>query len=158
MSPAAVPLNHLKQLREQTQAPLLECRAALEAAGGDFERAAAILRQRGSALASKRADKSAREGRVESYIHLGKIGVLVEVNCETDFVAKTPEFAAFCKDVAMQVAAAQPASVAALLAQPFIKDEALTIRDHLNALVAKTGEKVVISRFTRFQLGDAPHP
>ena len=149
------PLAQLKTLREQTQAPLLECRAALEEADGDFERAAAILRGRGSALASKRADKTAREGRVEAYTHLGKIGVLVEVNCETDFVAKTPEFAAFCKDVAMQVAANQPESVEALLAQPFIKNEALTIRDHLNSLVAKTGEKVVISRFTRFQLGHA---
>ena len=149
-----VPLNQLKTLREQTQAPLLECRAALEEAGGDFERAAAILRARGSSLALQRAAKSAHEGRVEAYAHLGKIGVLVEVNCETDFVAKTPEFAAFCKDLAMHIAAAQPASVEALLAQPFIKDEALTIRDHLNSLVAKTGEKVVISRFTRFQLGD----
>lgn len=155
MSKAAIPFNQLKTLREQTQAPLLECRAALEAAGGDFKRAAAILRNRGGALASKRAEKSVREGRIEAYVHLGKIGVLVEVNCETDFVAKTPEFEAFCKDVAMQVAAAQPASVEALLAQPFIKDESLTIRDHLNSLVAKTGEKVVIHRFTRFQLGGA---
>ena len=153
MSKAAVPFNQLKMLRERTQAPLLECRAALEEAAGDFERAAAILRNRGSALASQRAEKSAREGRIEAYSHLGKIGVLVEVNCETDFVAKTQEFEAFCKDVAMQVAAAQPASVEALLAQPFIKNESLTIRDHLNSLVAKTGEKVVIHRFTRFQLG-----
>lgn len=154
MSKAVVPLNQLKTLREQTQAPLMECRAALEEAGGDFEKAAALLRARGSSLAAKRADKAAREGRVEAYTHLGKIGVLVEVNCETDFVAKTPEFATFCKDVAMQVAATQPASVEALLTQPFIKDESLTIRDHLNSLVAKTGEKVVVGRFTRFQLGD----
>ena len=151
----AVPLDQLKTLREQTQAPLLECRAALEEAQGDFERAAAILRGRGSALSAKRAEKTAREGRVEAYTHLGKIGVLVEVNCETDFVANTPEFAAFCKDVAMQVAAAHPASVESLLTQPFIKNEALTIRDLLNSLVAKTGEKIVISRFTRFQLGEA---
>ena len=154
MSKTDVSLNHLKTLREQTQAPLLECRAALEEAGGNFERAAAILRRRGSALASKRADKAAREGRIEAYVHLRKIGVLVEVNCETDFVAKTSEFETFCKDVAMQVAAVQPASVEALLAQPFIKNETLTIRDHLNSLVAKTGEKIIISRFARFQLGE----
>ena len=156
MSKADVSLNQLKTLREQTQAPLLACRAALEAAGGDVTQAAAILRNRGNALASQRADKSASEGRIEAYSHLGKIGVLVEVNCETDFVAKTPEFEAFCKDVAMQVAATHPASVEALLAQPFIKIETLTIRDHLNSLVAKTGEKIVIGRFTRFRLGETP--
>ena len=150
----AVSLPDLKRLREATQAPLMDCRSALEAARGDVAKAAALLRERGSHVAAKRADKTAREGRIEAYVHLGKIGVLVEVNCETDFVAKTPEFAAFCRDVAMQVAATQPPSVEALLTQPFIKDEALTIRDHLNSLVAKTGEKIVISRFTRFLLGD----
>ena len=153
MSPAT-PLAQLKTLREETQAPLLECRAALEEAAGDLERARAILRDRGQAVSAQRAGKTAREGRIEAYVHLGKIGVLVEVNCETDFVAKTPEFAAFCKDVAMQVAAQSPASANALLAQPCIKDAALTVRDYLNSLVAKTGEKIVISRFTRFQLGD----
>ena len=153
---AAIPLAQLKTLREETQAPLLECRAALEAAAGDMERARALLRERGQAVAAKRADKSARDGRIEAYAHLGKIGVLVEVNCETDFVAKTPEFALFCRDVAMQIAAQSPSSVDVLLTQPFIKDESLTVRDYLNSLIAKTGEKIVISRFTRFRLGDQP--
>ena len=150
------PLHQLKLLREQTQAPLMDCRAALEAAQGDLGRATEILRARGGSLAAQRAGKATREGRVEAYAHLGKIGVLIEVNCETDFVAKTPEFAAFCKDVAMQIAAVPSETVAALLDQPFIKNEALTIRDLLNSLVAKTGEKIVISRCTRFRLGEQP--
>lgn len=154
MSPAT-PLAQLKTLRAETQAPLLECRAALEEAAGDLERARSILRARGQTLTAQRAGKTAREGRIEAYAHLGKIGVLVEVNCETDFVAKTPEFGLFCKEIAMHVAAQAPASVDVLLTQPFIKDAALTVRDYLNSLVAKTGEKIVISRFTRFQLGDS---
>jgi len=151
----AVSLTQLKALREQTQAPLHECRSALAAAHGDLAQATAILRARGRTLAAKRADKTTAEGCVEAYAHLGKIGVLVEINCETDFVAKTEEFRAFCTDVALQVAACPPTSVEQLLSQPFIKNESLTIRDHLDSLVAKTGEKILIRRFARFQLGDA---
>ena len=128
----------------------------------------------GAAIAKTRQGRTAAQGRVESYVHHdGRLAVLVEVNCETDFVARTPEFAQFCKDVAMQVAAMGPHYVrredaprdggqsaaqlqaVCLLEQPFVKDAGVTVGDLLKALIAKTGENVVIRRFARFAVGEA---
>ena len=104
--------GEVKKLREATNAGMMDCKKALQECDGDFDEAAQWLREKGIAAAAKRADREASEGRIESYIHLGgKIGVMVEVNCETDFVAKTDEFIGFCKDVCLQVCSASPSWV-----------------------------------------------
>lgn len=165
----------IKELRSITSCGVIECKKALEEAKGDMKAALEILRKRGMQLAAKRADRVARQGKVEFYIHAGgKIGVLVEINCETDFVARNEEFQKFAKDVAMQVAAMNPGYIkkedvpketiekegadfykqGCLLEQPFIKDATVTIGDCLVSLIAKTGENIVIRRFTRYQLGE----
>ena len=108
----AVTTEMIKQLRELTGAGVLDCKKALEETNGDFEAASEILKQKGLAAAAKKLDRDAGDGLVEAYIHAGsKLGVLVEINCETDFVARTKEFQAFCHDVAMQIAAASPSWV-----------------------------------------------
>jgi len=176
-----VSVDAIKALREQTGAPLGDVRSALEAAKGDPAKATELLKQKGFEAARKRQGRATRLGRVDSYVHHdGRVGVLVEVNCETDFVARLPEFQQFCKDIAMQVASQHPLAVkpedltprqreaakqlgktpqeftseACLLEQPFIKDQGQTITQYLTALIAKTGENIVIRRFVRFALGE----
>jgi len=176
-----VSLAAIKTLREKTGAPIGNVRSALEEAGGDLSKANEILRQKGFEAAKKRQERVTSAGRVESYIHHnGGVGVLIEVNCETDFVARTPEFQQFCREIAMHIASQSPVVVkkddltpkqledakaigktpeqfareAALLEQPFIKDQGQTIGQLLTALIAKTGENVVIRRFCRFALND----
>lgn len=108
----AITAEMVKELRELTGAGILDCKKALEAAGGDREKAAVILREKGLAVAAKKADRVTADGRVEAYVHPGnKLAALVEVNCETDFVARTEQFIAFCHDLAMQVAASNPSWV-----------------------------------------------
>lgn len=160
-------MDAIKALRERTNAPLGDVKAALESSGGDEAKALEWLRRRGAQVAAKRQGRAAAQGRVEAYQHHdNRIAAMVEVNCETDFVARTPEFAQFCRDVAMQVAAMSPQTVepkagaeasGALLGQPFIKDQGTTIGELLKALIAKTGENVVIRRFERFAVGEATH-
>ena len=168
-----VSLDAVKALRDKTSASINDCRRALESAGGDERKALELLRQRGAQIAKTRQGRTAAQGRVESYVHHdGRLAALVEVNCETDFVARTPEFLQFCKDVAMQVAAMSPQYVrkedapsagahsgeglraACLLEQPFVKDAGVTVGDLLKALIAKTGENVVIRRIARFAVGE----
>ena len=166
---AAVTNEMVKQLRESSRAGVMDCKRALEDADGDLEKAAAILREKGIAAAAKRAERETNQGVVQSYIHAGgRIGVLVEVNCETDFVAKTDEFTGLARDIAMQIAAMNPLVVnvddrtpemegrdeeIVLLSQPFIKDSGRTIGDMVKDAIAKTGENVRVSRFVRFELG-----
>ena len=169
----------IKTIREKTQAPLGAIRKALEAAHGNEARALQILREQGASVALKRAGRAAGEGRIEAYIHHdGKVGAIVEVNCETYFVARTPEFQQFCRDLAMQVTAKHPQYLAkdevkpehiassgmaapaflqeaCLLEQPFIKDAGQTIGQYVEAMSAKTGERVVVKRFLRLQVGGA---
>ena len=168
-----ISLEAIKALREKTSASFNDVRAALESARGDEAKALELLRARGAQIAEKRQGRATGQGRVESYVHHdGRLAALVEVNCETDFVARTPEFLQFCRDVAMQVAAmsprylrpedvptneradAQELKASCLLEQPFVKDQGLTVRDLLQALIAKTGENVVIHRFARFAIGE----
>jgi len=177
MAKRSVSLDAIKALREKTSASLNDVRKALEAAEGDEAKALAWLRQRGAHMAQARQDRATGQGRVESYIHHdGRLGAVVEVNCETDFVARTPEFAQFCRDVAMHVAAMNPRYVRkedagssaprdadsvkalCLLEQPFVKDQGTTINHLLEGLIAKTGERVVIRRFARFAVGEALPP
>lgn len=163
-----VPLEAIKELRERTGAGVLECKNALVDAGGDVERAMALLKEKGLFLAEKRASRATREGLVEAYIHTGgRIGALVEVNCETDFVARTDDFKELAHNLAMQVAASEPKCVSpeeavmgddpaetCLLLQPFIKEPQKTIQDLINEARAKFGENIRVRRFARFQLGD----
>ncbi len=166
---AAVTTAMIKQLRETTGAGVMDAKRALDATGGNLDKAKEIIREQGLARADKRSERETRQGKVESYLHAGgRIGVLVELNCETDFVANTDEFKGLARNVAMQIAAMNPAVVSVedrkpehegsdvevcLLSQPYIKDGSRTIADLVKDVVAKTGENVRVSRFVRFELG-----
>jgi elongation factor Ts len=158
----------IKQLRELTGAGVMDCKRALEEADCDVAKAQSIIQAQGMARAEKRAGREASQGVIESYIHQGRIGALVELNCETDFVARTDDFRALARDIAMQVASmspkyvskdeippndATPVSELALLEQPFIRDGSRTIGQLVIETSAKTGEKVAVRRFARFELG-----
>ncbi len=189
----------VKELRDRTGAGMMDCKRALQETGGDVEAAVDLLRSKGAAKAAKRVGKSANEGTVAGYIHHGgRIGVLVELNCETDFVANTPDFQTLARNIAMHVAASNPIAVGAenvdpqlvererriyaeqasregkpdhirnriiegklskffkdrvLLDQPYIKDPDRSVGDLITEVSAKTGEKVEVARFTRFQVG-----
>ncbi|MFH0913290.1 MAG: elongation factor Ts [Candidatus Omnitrophota bacterium] len=171
-----ISLESIKELREMTCASVSNCQQALKDAKGDVEKAAGLLRKRGLEIAAKKQDRAAKEGRIEAYVHHGnKIGVLLEVNCETDFVARNSDFCQFTKDIAMQIAASNPAYIKkedvpakiikgeedkerfykdnCLLEQAFIKDPALSIKDYLGSLIGKIGENIVIRQFARYKIG-----
>ncbi len=166
----AVTVELIKTLREQTGAGISDCKKALEDSAGDLDKAAEALRQRGFEQAAKRADRETSQGLVESYIHTGgRVGALVQLGCETDFVARTDEFRALAHDIAMQVAAMspvylseeekeegddRPAAQVCLLQQPFIKDGSRTLADLVRETAAQTGENVRIVHFRRLALGE----
>lgn len=173
MSRKPVRLDDLKALRAETSASVNDCRLALESSGGDLPKARDFLRQRGLQIAEKRQGRATSQGRVEAYVHHdGRLAALVEVNCETDFVARSPEFVQLCRDMAMHVAAMTPRYVgrdevpqdtpvspeelrtSCLLEQPFVKDQGIAVQDLLKALIAKTGENIVIRRFVQFTVGE----
>jgi len=197
---ASINAKDVAELRRRSGAGMMDCKKALAETGGDFDKAIEWLRAHGAARADKRADRSATQGLIESYVHhSGKLGVLVEINCETDFVARTEDFRQVARDVAMHIAAAAPLAVSAdqlpaevvererriyteqvaqegkpeairakivegklkkfyaesvLLDQPFVKDDSRTVGDVVKELSGKTGEKVVVRRFVRYQLGE----
>lgn len=196
----AITADEVKKLRDKTGAGFKDCKAALEQCAGDFEAAVDSLRKKGIAVATKKADKAAEQGIVASYIHAGdQVGVMVEVNCQTDFAARTPQFREFAHNVAMQIAAMRPRWVSredvpeeamlreravlieqakaegkpeniaekmvegrirkfyeenCLLDQKYIRDDSMTINDLLLDLTGKTGERVMVRRFVRFQVGE----
>ncbi len=196
---SAISATMVKELRDKTGAGIMDCKEALAECEGDMEKAIDFLRKKGLATAAKRAGRATSEGTVQSYIHLGgKIGVMVEVDCETDFVAKTDDFIEFAKNLAMHIAATNPVGITSddvpevvidrekaiyrdqalemgkpekmidkiidgkmnkffkdscLLNQQYVKDPDKTIADYLNEVIAKTGEKITIKRFARFQVG-----
>ncbi|HEX6587529.1 MAG TPA: translation elongation factor Ts [Longimicrobiales bacterium] len=195
----AISAGTVKELRERTGAGMMECKKALEEANGDIEAAIDLLRAKGAAKAAKRAGKETSEGAIGSYVHMGgKIGVLIEVNCETDFVARTDSFQALVRDLAMHIAASNPLGVSdadiapeviereravfleqvkqegkpenmhdkivegklkrffkdvTLMAQPFVKNPEQTIEQLVTEVSSKTGERIVIRRFVRYELG-----
>jgi elongation factor Ts len=199
-----ISMDLVKDLRQRTGAGVMDCRTALQEAKGNVEGAIDYLRRKGLATAAKKAGRIATDGLVSSYIHAGgKIGVLVEINCETDFVARTDDFQTFVKNMAMQIAAANPQyirreevpeevlekerqiyrtqamesgkpekvidkivdgkmerfySETCLLEQTYIKDSDQTVREVLEAMIAKIGENISIRRFARFQLGEGLTP
>ena len=165
----AVSTEAVKELRQRMGAGVMECKRALEEADGDMERAAEILRQRGLALAEARAHRHTTQGLVECYIHAGgRIGAMVELNCETDFVARTDTFKVLAHDLAMQVAATGPLFISpddlppgtegdpseiCLLLQPYIRDPSRTIQELISEAIAQTKENIQVRRFARFELG-----
>lgn len=160
-----------------TSASISDCKKALHDAGGDIKKAAQLLRKRGLEIAAKKQGRAAKEGRVEAYVHLGnKIGVLLEVDCETDFVARNSEFTQFTKDIALQIAACDPVYIkkedvhegvlkeekdkeqfyknSCLLEQVFIKDPGMTVKDYLGNIIAKLNENIFVRRFIRYKIGE----
>lgn len=145
----------VKNLRDKTGAGMMDCKKALDEAQGDLVKAEALVMERGLAKAEKKADRETKEGFVASYVHTtGKVGVLVELLCETDFVGRNEEFRALAKDIAMQVAAMNPADVAELLKQPYIKDSSYTIETLIKQLSGKIGENISLGRFVRLGVGE----
>lgn len=151
----AVTVDQIKSLRAKTGAGIHDVKAALEASDGSEEKAIAWLKEKGLSTAAKKADRSTNQGLIETYIHGGgRIGAMVEVNCETDFVARNEDFKAFVHDLALQIAAMKPENVEELLTQEFFKDPSKTIQDLLTETIAKIGENIKINRIARFELGE----
>lgn len=148
-----ISLDLLKKLREETSAGVSDCRAALEDAGGDFEKAKKLLEARGIEKAAKKEGKETSQGRVEAYVHNGKVGVLVEIRCETDFVARTDDFKFLAHELALQIAAMSPKDVVALLASAYIRNASLTVGELIKTTIAKVGENITVARFSRMELG-----
>jgi len=160
----------IKGLREKTGAGVMSCRSALMQAQGDIEKAIQILKEQNLVQVEKKSQRATTQGLIESYVHAGgRIGVLVEVNCETDFVARTDVFKELVHNLAMQVAALSPLYISkeelpqgsdldpqtvCLLDQPFIRDTTRTVRDIVNEAIGKTGENIKIRRFVRYELGE----
>ena len=165
-----VSVDTIKTLRERTSAGVMDCKRALVESNGDLDKAEEILARMGIASAVKKSSRTTNEGLIESYIHSGgRIGVIVEINCETDFVARTDDFKELAHDVAMQIAAMAPLYVdsedipddsepgdqeSVLMLQPFIKDPTKSIKDLVSESVGKLGENIKVRRFTRFSLGE----
>jgi len=145
--------EQVKQLRQKTNFSVMECKKALEKAKGDEKEASKILEAKGQEKAAKKSQREAKEGLIEAYIHNNdKLGVLLELNCETDFVAKNSQFRELAHDLAMHIAAMDPQNVKELLSQPFIKDEQKTIQDLINEAIAKLGENIKIGEFVRLEI------
>ena len=165
-----VTVELVRELRGQTGAGVMECKQALVDADGDLEKATELLRQKGLAQVAKRSDRVTTEGIIEAYVHTGgRVAAMVELGCETDFVARTPEFRTLAHDLAMQVAAMAPAYVDAeemeegdtrpaaqvtLLRQPFIKGSGSSVEDAIKEVAAKVGENIRVRKFTRLALGE----
>ena len=164
-----IPTSRVKELRDQSGAGVMACRNALLEAEGDTEKAHQILKEKGILKAQKKAERATTQGVIEAYIHTGgRIGAMVEVNCETDFVARTDEFKELAHNLAMQVAAMPPQFIstdevseentdielqaACLLLQPYIKDPDKTVQDIIVETIAKVGENIKVTRFARFEL------
>ncbi len=150
-----VDIKLLKQLRGETQVSIADCRKALEETSNDYKKALDWLKKHGIEKASKKAERETSQGIIESYIHQnGRVGVLIELLCETDFVARTEEFKNLGHEIAMQIAAMNPKNVDTLLKQEYIRDNSKTMESLVKEVIAKIGENVVIKRFQRFEIGD----
>ncbi len=165
-----ISVEKIKELRDQCGAGIMECRSALLEVGGDMEKALQILKEKGLLKAEKKAERATGQGLVEAYIHAGgRIGAMIEVDCETDFVARTEEFKELAHNLAMQVTALAPQFIAkeevpaeddidpqaaCLLLQPYIRDPSKTVRDVIVETIARVGENIRVSRFARFELGN----
>lgn len=152
---AQVDIAKLKKLREETQVSLADCRKALEENDNDYEKAKAWLKAHGLEKAAKKADRATEQGMIDAYIHqTGRVGAMVELLCETDFVARTDEFKKLAREVSMQVAAMNPKDTEALLQQDYIRDGSKTIETLIKETIAKLGENITIKRFQRLEIGE----
>ncbi len=148
-------VSDLKAIREATGAGVAEIRQALIDSKGDIEKAKGILKEKGLSKADKKSDRTTNQGVVETYKHMGgKVSVIVEILCETDFVARTEDFQELAREVAMQIAAMNPKDKKDLLAQAYIRDSAQTIEQLVKAKIAKLGENIQIGKFARIALGE----
>jgi len=149
-----IKLEQIKKLRDKTKAGVMDCRTALEECGGDFQKACEWLRKKGIAAAGKRAGRQTNNGVVEAYVHPdSRIASVVELACETDFVARNQEFKKLAHELVLQVAAMAPKNIEELLKQPWIRDEKKTIGDLIKETIAKVGENIVVRRIFRCELG-----
>lgn len=150
-----VDIKLLKKLRNETSVSITDCRKALEESNSDYRKALEILRKSGLEKAAKKSEREVLQGIVDSYIHQnGRVGALIEVSCETDFVALTDVFKQLTHEICMQVAAMNPKDVKALLKQEYIRDNSKTIEDLIKETIAKLGENIVVKRFQRFEIGE----
>lgn len=151
----ALDVQLIKKLRDETQVSIADCRKALEETNGNYEKAKEWLRKHGVESAAKKSERETKQGLIESYIHsTGRVGAIVEVLCETDFVARTDEFKKLAKEIAMQVASMNPKDVDELLKQDYIRDTSKTIQELVKESIAKIGENIVVKRIHRFALGE----
>lgn len=147
------PIDKIKQLREITGLPVMECKNALEKSGYDLEKAKEILKERFNLISAKKIKKETKEGIVASYIHqTKKIGVLLEILCQSDFVANSPQFQNLAHEICLQIAAQNPSDIDSLMAQPWIKDETRLIGDLIKENIVKFGENIVLKRFVRYEI------
>ncbi|HEY4497105.1 MAG TPA: translation elongation factor Ts [Candidatus Paceibacterota bacterium] len=142
----------VQRLREATNAGVMDCKRALEDAVGDFEKAVSLIKERGLVKAEKKSSREAKSGIVESYVHNNRVGVLLELNCETDFVAREESFRELAHNIVMQIAAMNPQTNEELLAQSFIKDDKMTIEDLIKSAIAKIGENIQVGKFIRYEI------
>ncbi|MBI2196867.1 translation elongation factor Ts [Candidatus Daviesbacteria bacterium] len=147
-------INDIKKLREETGAGIADCKEALSLSKGDIEKAKEWLKQKGLDKASSKLAREVKAGIVEVYSHGGKVGVLVEVLCETDFVARTEDFKNLAHELALQIASMNPASVEELLAEEYIRDNSLTVEQLIKSVIGKLGENIQVGRFERIALGE----
>lgn len=148
-----ISIDILKKLREETSTGIADCRQALEDAKGDYQKAKKLLAERGLEKAAKKEGKETSQGLVEAYVHQGKVGVLVELRCETDFVARTDDFKTLAHELALQVCSMQPKNVKELLKTSYIRDATLTIDALIKLTIAKLGENITVAGFERIELG-----
>lgn len=144
----------IAKLRELTGAGVMDCKKALEEAGNDFEKAKKILSANAGAIAKKKADRATSAGLIESYVHGGKIGVLIEVACESDFVGKNSDFKAMVHNLCLQIASMMPETIEELLAQDYILDPSQTVEEYITSLIGKIRENIQVKRFVRYELGE----
>lgn len=150
-----ISMDLIKQLREKTGAGVMDAKKALEESNGDMAKATEWVKKRGLAKAAKKADRDAREGIIASYVHqTNKIAVMVELNCETDFVALNDEFQKLGREIALHIASMNPKDVDELLKQEYVRDPDQTIHDLIQQLSGKIGEKMEVKRFIRYQVGE----
>lgn len=145
--------GQVKKLREKTGVSMMECKKALEESRGNEALALDILRQKGKNIALKKLERETKQGIIEAYIHSNsKVGVLLELNCETDFVARNQEFKSLAHDLAMHIAGMDSQDIKSLSAEPFVKNPEITIKDLIDEKIAKLGENIKVSRFIRYEL------
>ncbi|OGH10107.1 MAG: translation elongation factor Ts [Candidatus Levybacteria bacterium RBG_16_35_6] len=148
-----VNLQDLKKLRNETSASIADCRLALEESDGDYKKALLFLKKRGIEKAEKKQDRTTSQGLIEYYIHQnGKVGSMIEILCETDFVARTDEFKKLAHEVAMQVCAMNPKDINALLKQEYIRDSSITMENLIKSVIGKLGENIKIGKIVRFEI------